>query len=305
MRASACERTITRSVMYNSRPSVAGVRRSGVGETHAAEIFPCIPRLLSVIQHLIRSIHKGANAMTSASRTMRALLLVCGVLILAATSRAQTRPPILEQVAKAYGLDSWDNITAIRYTWHAQFPGVDVSRTWTWEPKTNKVTYEGKGKDGKPVSATYLRSQLSSQPENVQKEIDPAFNNDNYWLLFPFHAYWDTSATITDQGKHKLPLGAGTATLLSVKYSGDGGYTPGDTWDLYIGKDNRVEQFVYHRGGPVKPSVVTSTWAGYKKAGGLDISTEHRGTADGKPLHLWISDVAVKVTGSDAWVNAQ
>ena len=59
------------------------------------------------------------------------------------------------------------------------------------------------------------------------------------------------------------------------------------------------------RGGPVKPSVVTATWAGYKKAGGLDISTEHRGTADGKPLHLWISDVAVKVTGSDAWVNAQ
>lgn len=27
---------------------------------------------------------------------------------------------------------------------------------------------------------------------------------------------------------------------------------PGDTWDLYVGKDNRVEQFVYHRGGPKK-----------------------------------------------------
>jgi hypothetical protein len=243
--------------------------------------------------------------MTNASRVTRVLLLVFGALILAATSSAQTRPPILEQVAKAYGLDSYGQIESIRYTWTAQFPGVNVSRTWTWEPKTNKVSYEGKDKDGKPVKVTYLRSQLSSQPENVQKEIDPAFNNDNYWLLFPFHAYWDTSATITDQGKHKLPLGAGSATLVSVKYSGDGGYTPGDTWDLYVGKDNRVEQFVYHRGGPVKPSVVIATWTGNKKAGPLLISTEHPGTADGKPLHLFFTDVAVKLTGSDAWVNAQ
>ena len=242
--------------------------------------------------------------MTNAKRLTMFGLLVFGAVVLAATSNAQTRPPILEQVAKAYGLDSWDNITAIRYTWNVQFPGVSVSRKWTWEPKTNKVSYEGKDKDGKPVTATYLRSELSSQPENVQKDIDPAFNNDNYWLLFPLHAYWDTSATVTDEGMKKLPIGAGSATLVPVKYGG-GGYTPGDTWDLYIGKDNRVVQFVYHRGGPVKPSVVTATWTGYKKAGGLDISTEHRGTADGKPLHLWITDIAVKVGGSDAWVEAK
>ena len=243
--------------------------------------------------------------MRKANRLTLIGLLVFGAIVVAAPSWAQNRPPILEQVAKAYGLDSWDNVTAIRYTWNAQFPGVNVSRTWTWEPKTNKISYEGKDKDGKPVTATYLRSELSKQPENVQKDIDPAFNNDNYWLLFPLHAYWDTGAAVTNEGLHKLPIGAGSATLVPVKYSGDGGYTPGDTWDLYIGKDNRVEQFVYHRGGPVKPSVVTATWTGYKKAGGLDISTEHRGTADGKPLHLWITDLAVKVTGSDAWVDAK
>jgi hypothetical protein len=32
------------------------------------------------------------------------------------------------------------------------------------------------------------------------------------------------------------------------------------------------------------------------------ISTEHRGTADGKPLRLSFSDVSVKVTGSDNWI---
>jgi hypothetical protein len=233
-------------------------------------------------------------------------LLAFGVMVLAATSWAQTRPPILEQVAKAYGLDSFGQIDAIRYTWSAQFPGVNVSRSWVWEPKTGKVSYEGKDKSGKPVKVTYMRSELSSQPDVVKNEVDPAFNNDNYWLLFPLHAYWDTTATVTDEGMHKLPLGKGSAEKVVVKYPSEvGGYTPGDTWELYVGKDNRVEEFIYHRGGPVKPSVVVATWAGYKKAGPLEISTDHRGTADGKPLHLFISDLAVKLTGSDKWMNAQ
>jgi hypothetical protein len=34
----------------------------------------------------------------------------------------------------------------------------------------------------------------------VKTAVEPAFVNDNYWLLFPFHAYWDTSATVTDEG---------------------------------------------------------------------------------------------------------
>ena len=56
--------------------------------------------------------------------------------------------------------------------------------------------------------------------------------------------------------------------------------------------------------GPRSRAFVIATWAGYKKAGPLLISTEHRGTADGKPLHIFISDVAVKLTGSDNWMNS-
>ena len=233
-------------------------------------------------------------------------LLLCGVLILAATSWAQQRPPILEKIAKTYGLDSFGQIDAIRYTFNLQFPGVNVSRSWVWEPKTNKVSYEGKDKDGKPVKVTYMRSELSSQPDAVKNDVDPGFINDNYWLLFPFHAYWDTSAAVTDGGMHKLPMGKGSAERVVVKYPSEaGGYTPGDTWELYVGPDNRVKEFIYHRGGPKKPSAVVATWAGYKKAGPLLISTDHHGTADGKPLHLFLSDVSVKLTGSDTWVDAK
>ena len=140
----------------------------------------------------------------------------------------------------------------------------------------------------------------------MKNEVDPAFQNDNYWLLFPLHAYWDKSATVTDEGMKKLPVGAGSAELVSVKYPMEvGGYTPGDTWDLYVGKDYRVVYLVYHRGGDKKPSLVSTTWTAYKKAGPLLFSTEHRGPADGKPIRIYLTDVAVKVTGSDAWIDAK
>ena len=237
------------------------------------------------------------------STTIRGLFL--GVLVFAATSWAQTRPPIAEQIAKTHGLDSFGQIEAIRYTFNAQFPGVNVSRSWVWQPKTGQVSYEGKDKDGKPVQVTYVRSQLTGAPANVQDEIDPAFVNDQYNLLFPLYVYWDYSADVQDMGRQKLPLGKGSAKRVVVKYPSGGGYSPGDTWELYVGSDNRVEAFVYHRGGPQKPSVVIATWTGYQNAGPLLISTDRRGTADGKPLHVFFSEVSVKLVGSDTWVNAQ
>lgn len=240
--------------------------------------------------------------MTNFRRDKKIGLLVLGVLLLAASSWAQ-KPPIAEQIAKAYGLDSFGQIDAIRYTFN--LPIFKVSRTWTWEPKANRVTYEGNDKDGKPVKVTYVRSQIDSQPENVKKEIDPGFINDQYWLVFPFHMVWDTGATVEDKGMQKVPGGTGSARHVVVKYPSDVGYTPGDTWEFYVGSDNRIQTMVFHHGGTTKPNLVHATWTGYKSAGPLLISTEHQGTADGKPVHIFFTNVAVKLAGSDTWMDAK
>lgn len=245
--------------------------------------------------------------MTNLSRRDVICLVAFSILlILPAASEAQQLPPIAEQIAKTYGLDSFGQVEGIRYTFNLDLPGLNLKRsdTWEWHPKTDTVSYEGKDKEGKPIKVTYQRSQLSSQSDVVKNVVDPAFINDQYWLIFPFHVVWD-GASVTDEGMHKMPLAKTSAELVVVKYGSNHGYTPGDTWELYVGANKRIEEFVYRRGGPKKPSIVIATWEGYKKAGPLLFSTDHRGTADGKPVRVSFSDVSVKATGSENWIKAQ
>jgi hypothetical protein len=228
--------------------------------------------------------------------------------LLAASSWAQERPPAAVEMSKAYGLDSFGQIEKIRFTFNFEFPGGKLARSWEFEPKTDQISYEGKDKDGKPVKLTYNRSRLASESDTIKNEIEPAFTNDEYWLFFPLHVAWDTSAKVTDEGLQKLPQGEGSAKRVVVKYPSDGGYAPGDTWELYVGTDHQVQEMVYHGGAPgvqKRPSLLVATWAGHKKAGPLLVSTDHHGTADGKPFRLFLSDVSVKVTGSDNWIEAQ
>jgi hypothetical protein len=179
------------------------------------------------------------------------------LLALAAISSAQERPPVAVQMSKTYGLDAFGQVEKIRFTFNLEFPGLNLARTWEFEPKTDQVSYEGKDKDGKAVKLTYNRSRLGGESDVVKNEIEPAFTNDEYWLFFPLHVAWDTSAKVTDEGVQK------------------------------------------------RPNLLMVTWAGHKKAGPLLISTDHVSTADGKPVRVFLTDVSVKVTGSDGWIDAK
>jgi hypothetical protein len=231
--------------------------------------------------------------------------LLIGVLCLAAPASAQQRPAIADQIAKAYGFDSWPQVEAIRYSFNLDAGKLQLHRSWVWEPKTDTITYEGPDKAGKPVKLTYSRAQLASQSAFVKEMVDPGFFNDQYWVLFPFHLIWDTGATIEDAGMQKLPLGKGKARKVVVKYPSSGGYLPGDTWAIFVGPDTRIRELEFHHGGTAKPSVVLATWEGYKKAGPVLVSTLHHGKADGARFIETLSNVAVKLAGSDTWMEAK
>ena len=232
-------------------------------------------------------------------------LLAAGMLLALPAASAAVQPSIAEQIAKAYGLGSWEKVETLRYTWNIELPGgKTISNKWEWSPKTNTVSFDGKDKAGNSVKVTYQRSQLDSQSDVVKKEVDPQFANDQYWTLLPFHLLWDGAAP-TDDGQQKLPIGDGTAQRIAMKYPSEGGYQPGDTWDLYIGPDKRIVQITYHRGAPNPPHLVSAKYTDYKKAGPLLFSIDHPGVVDGKDFKITLSGVSVKLSGSDKWLDAE
>src|SRR5436305_15234916 len=96
------------------------------------------------------------NSVTPARSEMSRLNLIFllafnVLLVLPGVSLAQQSPPTAEQIAKAYGLDSFGQVEAIRYTWSLEAPGLKLSHTWEWSPKTDAISYEGKDKKGNPV----------------------------------------------------------------------------------------------------------------------------------------------------------
>jgi hypothetical protein len=61
-------------------------------------------------------------SMTNFSRVTKIGFLVFGASLLALATWAQNCPPAAQRIAKAYGLDSWGQIDAIRYTFSVDRP---------------------------------------------------------------------------------------------------------------------------------------------------------------------------------------
>ena len=111
---------------------------------------------------------------------------------------------------------------------------------------------------------------------------------------------------MTDEGMQKLPIGKGSAEKVVVKYPSTSVATrraiPGRST---LARTDASKHSATIAAATRSRSLVIATWAGYKMAGPLLVSTEHRGTADGKPFHLSFTNVAVKLAGSNTWTEAK
>ena len=204
-------------------------------------------------------------------------------------SLSQNENSLAEKVADAYGFKNFTNVKSVSFTFNVKTKDKQLERNWYWEPGTNKVTYKGKGEDGKEITYSYVTGTIDKN-DTMKTFVDAMFINDQYWLLFPFHLIWDKKAEITDAGNRPYPISKKESHCLIVKYPPSaGGYTPGDIFELYIGKDNLIHEWIYRQGG--KKNGRTMTWEGYKNFNGLNISTVHNG-ADGN-FKLWFSGIKV------------
>ena len=223
------------------------------------------------------------------------LLLACST-----TDQPTGAADIRSDIADSYGIASFDQVDEIRYTFNLKRGEKQAKRSWIWWPKGDRVEYWPGGDQTKAVR--YSRSELSGSASDELKKVDAAFINDQYWLLFPFHLVWDRQTTVADVGRQPMPIGGQSARSVVVTYPPSGGYTPGDVYELFIGPDNRLIQWIYRKGGSVEPTLF-ATWQDYRKVGPLTLALDHRGP--NTDFRVRFSDVAVKLKGSDRWNEAQ
>ncbi len=225
---------------------------------------------------------------------MRPLFLFLAFLALTACKEAASpdmvtqaaRPPekdLLGALAEKHGFSHWSRVNRIRFTFNVERGGtVSTQRSWIWEVRENRVTRIAEGD-----TLTYLRSEVDS----ATARADAGFINDKYWLLAPYQWIWDRASITHDyQEAASGPISGESMAKLTITYGQEGGYTPGDAYDFYFGKDSVVREWVYRRGNQPEPSLAT-TWEGYEEHGGLLISTMHQ-NADGS-FKLYFTGVAV------------
>ena len=189
---------------------------------------------------------------------------------------------IAQNIAYKNGFEHWENVSEIQFTFNVDRDSAHFERSWTWKPKSGDVVMMDQ-KD----TVRYNRSQMDSL---VQK-TDAAFINDKYWLLAPFNLAWDEGTTFSEQPDVVSPISKDTLNLLTMVYSGKGGYTPGDAYDFYYDDDFMIREWTYRRGNDSLPTVST-TWEGYETFKNITISTMHKdGTGDFK---LYFTNVSVK-----------
>jgi hypothetical protein len=212
--------------------------------------------------------------------------------------RLGARDAMRNQVAASYGIHSFGDVDMLRYTFNVQAGGKLTQRAWTWSPGSDTVTFAPTG-GGPPT--IYRREYLSETPPADLKQIDGWFINDRYWLLFPLQLAWDRDARVSDTGPALTPIRGVPAQRVLVTYPPDKGYTPGDVYEIFLDGQHRLVEWIYHRGGAPEPTRIT-TWEDHRWVGPILIALDRHGP--GEDFRVWFSAVAVKMKGSDRWIEA-
>ena len=214
----------------------------------------------------------------------KSILFFTLIIVLTASSFAQTDGTALAQkVANAYGIKNFKKAKSMSFTFNVKrdtFPS--TYRSWEWNIAANTVTMTTAKE-----KVTYRRDTIQSA---AMKSVDGRFINDQYWLIFPYHAAMDGGCTLTAKENVTAPISKVNSTMLTVQYNNVDGYTPGDAYDLYIDKKYMVTEWVYRSKGVAKPSLNT-TWKDNVTNAGVKTPTNFA-SEDGK-FRIYFTGVSV------------
>lgn len=164
-----------------------------------------------------------------------------------------------QKIAIAHGFENWKNVSEIQFT----FAG---NRSWRWKPKSNDITLTSR-KD----SISYNKKSMDS----LSLKADRAFINDKFWLLIPFQLVWDEGITITEPIKVEAPISKSEMNKITLTYSNEGGYTPGDAYDIFYGEDYIIKEWAFRKGNKPEADLI-NTFENYQNFKGLKLALDHK-----------------------------
>lgn len=199
------------------------------------------------------------------------------------TSTVTKAPTTAEKIARAHGFDNWKNINRITFEFNVTREGKQGNgRLWTWFPKKDSIVMTTSEKQ-----VAYNRKRLDS----ISTNTDRAFINDKFWLLVPFQLVWDEGTTISESVKAVAPISKSEMNKITLTYGNEGGYTPGDAYDIFFDENHLIREWVFRQGNAAEPTM-TTTFENYEDFKGLKIAKDHK-MADGD-FNLFFSDISVK-----------
>ncbi|WP_299552725.1 hypothetical protein [Seonamhaeicola sp.] len=213
---------------------------------------------------------------------MKKALLILSLIALCVSckqkaNKAEEEAPTLtiaEQIANAHGFEHWDKVTEIQFKF-------GKGRLWYWNPKTDAV---------KLTTDTDTISYNRKAMDSTALKADRAFINDKFWLLIPFQLVWDNTATISKPVEETAPISKTLMNKITITYPNEGGYTPGDAYDIYFDKDLIIKEWVFRRGNSAEPSL-TNTFENYQDFNGIKIALDH--TRDNGKPSVKLSEIKV------------
>lgn len=199
------------------------------------------------------------------------------------TTKSAIKLSIADKIAHANGFENWKNVSQIDFTFNVDKDTTHFERSWSWKPKTGAVILIS-GKD----TIAYNRKSVDS----ISLNTDKSFINDKFWLLAPFQIVWDSGTSISEPVKEASPINKTQLNKITLTYTNEGGYTPGDAYDFYYGDDFMVKEWVFRRGNSKEPTMITS-WEDYEDFQGLKIAKVHLKPEGNWKLHF--TSIKVKV----------
>jgi hypothetical protein len=204
---------------------------------------------------------------------MRQLLVCAAVFFVLASCKTESKKEVLsnpekltvsEKIAKAHGIDAWNKVYQLDFTFNVDQDTLHFERSWSWKPKANEVVLTTE-----TDSIAYNRQETDS----IVITADRGFINDKYWLLAPFNLVWDKGIKEKlHTEKATAPISGESLQKLTIVYADDaGGYTPGDAYDFYFGDDYLIKEWVFRKGNAPEPGLIT-TWEDYSDFNGLKIA---------------------------------